>query len=113
MTRPDIAYHTSVLAKFMSDPSPTCYKVAIDLLVYLHHTKDKKMMFPGTNAVPDGLQRTSCASSITKNFGFVAYSDSSWGNKYPYPMFGYCIYLFGGLISFTSKQMENCGSVFM
>ena len=106
MTRPDIAYHTSVLAKFMSDPSPTCYKVAIDLLVYLHHTKDKKMMFPGTNAVPDGLQRTSCASSITKNFGFVAYSDSSWGNKYPYPMFGYCIYLFGGLISFTSKQMK-------
>ena len=44
---------------------------------------------------------------IERNFGFVAYSDSSWGNKYPYPMFGYGIFLFGGLISFGSKQLKT------
>ena len=42
-----------------------------------------------------------------RNHGFVCYSDSSWGNKYPYPMFGYGVYLFGGLISFASKQLKT------
>ena len=45
-------------------------------------------------------------SNIIKNGGFIAYSDSSWGNKIPYPMFGFCIYLFGGIVSFASKQLK-------
>ena len=57
-----------------------------------------------TVEVPDGLEKGS--AQINSNHGFVAYSDSSWGNKYPYPMFGCCVYLFGGLVSFTSKQMK-------
>ena len=64
------------------------------------------MVFPGVSSVPEGLQHMSGAELISKNYGFCAYSDSSWGNKYPYPMFGYCVYLFGGLISFASKQMK-------
>jgi len=55
--------------------------------------------------VPDGLDKH--APDIVNNHAFVAYSDSSWGNKYPYPMFGYGIYLFGGLISFASKQLKT------
>ena len=55
--------------------------------------------------VPDGLDKYT--SDIERNYGFVAYSDSSWGNKYPYPMFGYGIYLYGGLISFASKQLKT------
>ena len=104
MTRPDIAYHTSILAKYMSNPSMACYDAAINLLKYLNGTKDKKLTYPGATMIPEGLYDH--ASQIRLNHGFVAYSDSSWGNKYPYPMFGYCIYLFGGLISFASKQMK-------
>ena len=104
MTRADVAFHTSVLAKFMSDPSEDCYKAAIELLQYLHTTDKRKLTFSGKVTVPDGLYKYS--SDIERNHGFVAYSDSSWGNKYPYPMFGYSIYLFGGLVSFSSKQLK-------
>ena len=44
--------------------------------------------------------------SIRSNGGFVAYSDASWGPGVAYPMWGYVIYLFGGVISYTSKQLK-------
>ena len=35
MSRPDVAYHTSIiLAKFLSDPSPECCVAAIHLMQY-------------------------------------------------------------------------------
>ena len=86
MTRPDIAFHTSVLAKFLSDPSEDCCKAATQLMQYLHSTRDRKMVFNGCCTVPQGLSKH--AEDIKRNHGFVAYSDSSWGNLYPYPMFG-------------------------
>ena len=104
-SRPDIAYHTSILAKFLSDPSPDCCKAAIILLQYLHSTKKKRLYFSGKIEIPDGLQKHTV--DIEQNHGFVAYSDSSWGNQYPYPMFGYSVYLFGGLVSFASKQLKT------
>ena len=104
MSRPDIAAHTSILAKFLADPSPECVDAAIILLQYLHATRKKKLYYSGKIVVPDGLERHS--RTISQNYGFVAYSDSSWGNKYPYPMFGYGIYLFGGLVSFSRKQLK-------
>ena len=105
MSRPDVAYHTSILAKFLHDPSPDCYKAALQLLQYLHSTKNKRMYFSGKVQIPDGCGTH--AKDIEQNCGFVAYSDSSWGNKYHYPMFGYGIYLYGGLISYASKQLKT------
>ena len=63
------------------------------------------MHFSGKIEVPDGLSKN--GADIKDNCGFVAYSDSSWGNRYPYPMFGYGIYLFGGLVSYASKQLKT------
>ena len=63
------------------------------------------MCFSGKVEVPAGLDKVS--PDILLNHGFVAYSDSSWGNKYPYPMFGYGVYLYGGLVSFASKQLKT------
>ena len=105
MSRPDVAFHTSILAKFLSDPSPDGWKAAIILLQYLDSTKARKMHFSGKVEVPPKLSKN--AKDITDNHGFVAYSDSSWGNRYPYPMFGYGIYLFGGLVSYASKQLKT------
>ena len=104
-SRPDIAFHTSVLAKFMADPSLDCCKAAIQLLQYLQATKKKRMFYSGKCTVPDGCE--SHQRDIERNHGFIAYSDSSWGNQYPYPMFGYGIYLYGGLISYASKQLKT------
>ena len=112
MTRPDIAYHTSMLAKFMSDPTPKAYDLAVNLLLYLAHNPAVTLTYDGRSLVPHALDKRNInplikhRDSIVKNGGFIAYSDSSWGNKVPYPMFGYCIYLFGGIISFASKQLK-------
>jgi hypothetical protein len=105
MSRPDVAVHTSLLAKFLSDPSSECCEAAVMLLQYLYSTRDKRMGFTGKIEIPAGLEVHK--SDILNNHGFVAYTDSSWGNKYPYPMFGYGIYLYGGLISFASKQLKT------
>ena len=77
------------------------------LATWSHHRRSlcaQALHFSGKVSIPDGLQKI--GSDIQNNHGFVAYSDSSWGNKYPYPMFGYGIYLFGGLVSFASKQLK-------
>ena len=105
ITRPDIAFACSILAKFMADPSLDCCKAATQLLQYLASNKDRKLRFSGKITVPTGLEKY--ASDIERNHGFVAWSDSSWGNKYPYPMFGFSVYLFGGLVSFVSKQLKT------
>ena len=103
MTRPEIAYHTSMLAKFMSDPTLECYELALALLLYLAHTPTIKITYDGSTRVPIVSGKTGfnplrkVAKAISENGGFIAYSDSSWGNKVPYPMFGYCLYLFGGV----------------
>ena len=105
MSRADVVFHTSILAKFMSDPSPDCCKAAIQLLQYLHATRDLKLNFSGKVEIPEGLSK--CSADITRNHGFVGYSDSSWGNVIPYPMFGFGVYMYGSLISFSSKQLKT------
>ena len=105
MSRPDIAWHASILAKFLADPSSDCCDAATQLLQYLHSTRKKRLYFSGKIEVPEGLEKHE--ADVRRNFGFVAYSDSSWGNKYPYPMFGYSVYLYGSLISFSSKQLKT------
>ena len=105
MSRPDTAFHTSMLAKFLSDPSEDGIKAAIQLMQYLHSTRNRKMYFSGKVEIPDGL--SAHAEDINRNMGFHAYSDSSWGNAIPYPMFGYGIYLYGSLISYASKQLKT------
>ena len=105
MSRPDIAFHTSILAKFLADPSPECWDAAVILMQYLHSTRKKRLYYSGKVEVPDGLEKH--RPDIERNHGFVAYSDSSWGNKYPYPMFGYSVTLFGSLVSFSSKQLKT------
>ena len=46
--------------------------------------------------------------SLTNNGGLLAYSDASWHkpNEIGYDMFGYNVYLMGGLISFASKNLK-------
>ena len=105
MSRPDATFYVSILAKFLSDPSLECCKAATHLLQYLVSTRNRKMYISGKIEVPTGLSKFE--ADVRRNCGFVAYSDSSWGNKYPYPMFGYGIYLFGGLISYASKQLKT------
>ena len=107
MTRPDIAYHMSILCSFMHDPSPACYHAAIDLLLYVVQTRDQSLNFSGSTRVPGGVD-SSMHSRISANGGLIAYSDSSWRrpDKLGYNSFGYVVYLFGAPVSFASKRLK-------
>ena len=48
MTRPDIAYHMSVLCSLMHDPTTTAYYAAVDLLLYISNSA-LTLHFPGTS----------------------------------------------------------------
>ena len=106
MTRPDIAYHMSVLCQFMHDPSPPCYDAALDLLMYVLHTRHYFLRYDGSSEAPSGLSHLS--SHLKSNHGLIAYSDASWHktNELGYNMFGYCVYLHGGPISFAAKRLK-------
>ena len=112
MCRPDISYHTSMLAKFMSDPTEECYNLAISVLSYLSNEPSLSLNYNGSTTPPDMRGKTGknpmakLSKHVSNNSGFLAYSDSSWGPGVAYPMYGYCVYLFGGLISFASKQLK-------
>ena len=105
MTRPDIAYHMSVLCSHMHDPSMDCYTAALDLLAYVGHTRHYHLAFSGSVSAPDGLTH---ASEISSNHGFVAYSDSSWHkpDELGYNMFGYVVFLHGGPVAFAAKRLK-------
>ena len=80
MTRPDIAYHTSMLSKFMSDPTLDAYDLAINLLLYLAHNPAVQLTYDGHADVPHALGKDGKnpllkhRDSIVKNGGFIAYS---------------------------------------
>ena len=106
MTRPDIAYHMSILCSLMHDPTPVAYYAAIDLLLYVS-ASNLTLHFPGISKAPKGID-PSLASSITASGGLVAFSDSTWRrpNHHGYNMFGFVIYFMGAPVSFTSKQLK-------
>jgi len=105
MTRPDIAYHMSILCSHMHDPSLACYAAALNLLLYVGHTRHYHLRYSGAMTAPDGLRH---ADEIQKNSGFVAYSDSSWhkSDELGYDMFGYVVFLFGGPVAFAAKRLK-------
>ena len=80
MTRPDITYYVTVLCKFMQDPSLDCYKAALGLLLYIHHTKHKFIHYDGDTTTHPGLSQHK--HHIEGNGGFVAYSDASWRDSH-------------------------------
>ena len=105
MTRPDIAYHMSVLCSFMHAPSVECYQAAIGLLLYVGHTRHYHLRYSGSTLAPDGLGHV---PEIAKNHGFVAYSDASWHkpDDLGFNMFGYVVCLYGGCVAFAAKRLK-------
>jgi hypothetical protein len=105
-TRSDVQYAVSTLCKFMSDPSPDCYRAAEQVLAYLSNTKDFVVTYSRGCSIPDGLGEH--VEAIKSNYGFVAYSDASWGNEHP--MYGYTIFMANGPICTSSKSLKSAES---
>ena len=106
MSRPDILYYVTLLCKHMQDPSMECYRAAMGVVHYLgaHPNFEIRFDVNWQKRLPAVLDEHK--QMIVENSGLHAYSDSSWaaGNEV-FPMFGYVVFLCGGMISFAAKNM--------
>ena len=90
MSRPDIAYHMSILCKYMSDQNQQCYESGIQLLLYLYATRRSCIVYG--------------CDGDKENYDFHAYSDASWST--PHPMAGYVVKINGGVVSYAAKKLK-------
>ena len=86
MTRPDIAFYVSFLAKMMHKPSPEALDAARGILGYLKNTREL-----GVTYGPDEKLEMHC--------------DSSFGRE-PRPMAGFVVSYGGAALSWTSKALK-------
>ena len=86
MTRPDIAFHVSFLAKMMQNPSEEALDAARGILGYLKHTRDLGI----TYGPSEDLEMC---------------SDSSFGRE-PRPMAGFACFYGGAALSWQAKSLK-------
>ena len=86
MTRPDIMYYTSTLAKHLQNPSRECLQAALGVLSYIKRTRKLGLCYSDSDSL-------------------TLYTDSSWGTT-PYPMAGHTIIYGGASISWASKALK-------
>ena len=86
MTRPDIAFHTSSLAKLLQCPSMPALDAALGIVSYLKRTRKLGL----TYGPDDTLQ---------------LFTDSSWGGA-PRPMAGYVTIYGGAALSWAAKMLK-------
>ena len=106
MTRPDIAYATSVLARFNNSATQLHMNLVIKLIKYLYKTKHYKITF--TREPPSDLYNLIEANSIFKcDYApkLLAFSDSSHGGEKP--MCGFVILYNGTPILWHAGRLKH------
>jgi hypothetical protein len=88
MTRPDIGYISSQLARFLTNPAPSHFKAAVRVLLYLRGTADRHLVL-----------------SPNVDRGFETYVDSSWGTRFSCS--GALLFYHGCLFQFFSKMQRS------
>jgi len=88
MTRVDIAYSASQLARFMTNPGPSHFKAAIRVVLYLRDTTDRALMMRPN---PDR--------------GLESFVDSSWATKFSCS--GGMFFFYGCLFHWFSKMQRS------
>ena len=88
MTRVDIAYSASQLARFMTNPGPSHFKAAIRVLVYLRDTAGRALVMR-----PDPVR------------GLESFVDSSWATKFSCS--GGMFFYYGCLFHWFSKMQRS------
>ena len=119
MTRPDITYHTSMLCRFMHNPSIQCYARAEELLNYLYSTKDKVLKLGGLaidvptfdtlrDAGAKKIDLDDFARRITLNHGLHIYSDASW--KVDHTYIAHLAFFANGPVDWSSRLLKVSAS---
>ena len=88
MTRPDIAYAASQLARYLANPGPTHLRAAVRVLIYLRDAPDRSFTY-----APDATS------------GLVCYVDSNWSTGYSTS--GAFLFFYGCVIHWFSKMQRS------
>ena len=90
----------------MHDPTCACFDAAMSVLLFVNSTNHYHISYNGTNDGPSSLPHLN--DHIKTNKGLIGYSDASWhkSDELGYDMFGYCVFMYGGLISFAAKRLK-------
>ena len=99
------ALYTFPLGTTSHHPTINCYNTALDLLLHLGHTRNRGITFSGKLEAPAELADQ--ADFISNSSGLLASSDSSWHkpSELGYNMFGYFVFVFGGLVVLLSAEV--------
>ena len=88
MTRPDIAYASSQLARHLTRPGPKHLRAAVRVLLYLKHTASRCLTYAPHEARP-----------------FEVFVDSSWGPHFS--ISGTMFFMYGCLFHWFSKSQRS------
>jgi hypothetical protein len=102
MSRPDLAYHMSVLCSYMQNPSMQCYEAAQSLLLYAGKTRDMAIRYSRDYRLPDCLSEH--VKIVRDKAGLHAFSDSTW--TAPKSTCGYAVFMCGGPIAYSSRKLN-------
>jgi len=82
LSRPDIAYHSTFLARFSAAPNQACKRAILDLLGYLYHTRKDKITYSRrVNRIPRTILDQGMREQVLNNYGLYATPDGSWKVK--------------------------------
>jgi hypothetical protein len=80
VTRPDLAYHLSVISQFLLNPDDDHYAVMQRINNYLHHSKDLQLTFrapqASSNNPPSISSDTSISDGIIRGYVDASYNHS-------------------------------------
>ena len=99
ISRPDISFTVSTLAKFTACPTTVHMKAAKRVLGYLAQTSHLKLAFGNFGG------KKMCGGAVTAPDHLLGFTDSSWGDEKPAS--GYACYYKGSLISWASKRLKT------
>ena len=119
MTRPDIAFHTSALCRYMHNPSLACYARAEELLNYLFTTKSKSITYGGHEIIQPVLGEmfdesakavafSDISRRLNENYGLHIFSDASWKTDGTYLAF--IVKFANGPIDWSSRLLKVSAS---
>jgi len=107
-TRPDIAYATSVLSRFLSNPGPKHHEAAKRVLRYLKGTANH------------GITYGRGKLDSMNNSDLLVYTDADWGGDHETRRStgAYVVILYGGAISWSSRRqltvaLSSCEAEYM
>ena len=105
MTRPDVAFHVSFLAQFMSCPTVETFDAALGVLAYLYKTADVAITYEhGIQPLDVPTDPLIDPAEHVRNHGLVVFSDASYGS--PRIHGGHVVMLCNGAIAWTSSRIK-------